>query len=436
MKNFKIKNGHNLKIQGQPENEIFKVGNPSSIIFNPSALKNVKIKLLIKQGQEVAIGTPLFYDKKNEKALYVSTCSGIVSSIAYGPRKVVDSIVIDNDNKNTRISADNKLSVDSLLSSGLFTYLRQKPFSKVPKYDTKPKSIFISAMPTEPFAVNYEYLIKEIDNYLQKGIDSLKEIYNCEIYLTSEVDSVFSNLSNVTHSTFNKLHPAGNVGIQIHNIDPIKDKNDTRWYLTIQDLNRIGKFYEMGEYENYKYVSVGGNACNKPRIYKYLIGTSISEILDKNNIDNTRIITGDILNGNEVDSANSIGYYDEVLSFIKTDNKRDFLGWLMPGLNKYSLTNAFLSKMISNSKSELSTKKNGSIRTIIPMGNWDKVMPMNIMTEYLIKNILIKDIDMMEKLGIYECSPEDFSLCSFACQSKVEVSSIIEEGLNLMEVEG
>ena len=436
MNQYIIKKGHNLKLDGAPIKSINVIDEPDTISFHPSTLNNTKIKLLVKENEDVKIGTPLFYDKKNDKAFYVSSCSGKVSKIIYGPRRVIDSISIQNDKKNTKESIDNSVCLDSLLNSGLFTYIRQKPFSKVPDSSAKPKSIFISAMPTEPFAMDYEYLMNQNEHFLQKGIDVLKEIFDCEIYFSAGKNSIFSNLKNVNHVNFNKLHPAGNVGIQIHKIDPIKDKNDTRWYVSPQDLNRIGQFYQTGEYSKFRYVSVGGNAYENPAIYKSLIGTSINDIVKTAFDKNVKIITGDVLNGSIVNGENSLGYYDEVLSLIKTDNKREFLGWLMPGLSKYSLTNAFLSKIISNKKSTLTTKKNGSIRTIIPMGNWDKVMPMNIMTEYLVKNILIKDIDMMEKLGIYECSPEDFALCSFTCQSKVEVSHIIEEGLNLMEVEG
>ena len=167
-----------------------------------------------------------------------------------------------------------------------------------------------------------------------------------------------------------------------------------------------------------------------------LIGTPISHFQEISQENNNRIISGDILSGKETNLENSINYHDEVLSIITTNTNKEFLGWLKLGLKKYSLSNTFLSKLILNKKSILNTKKNGSVRTIIPMGNWDKVLPMNILPEFLVKNILANDIDMMEKLGIYECSPEDFALCSFVCQSKVEVSHIIENGLDIMEVEG
>ncbi len=435
MKRFKITKGHNLKLDGQPSDEIIIIKDSSIISFHPNSIKGIKTKLLVKEGDSVKIGTPLFYDKKNEKSLFVSTCSGIVKSIVFGPRRVVETIDIDNDGNNAKEDINNKIDRENLLKSGLWTSIRQKPYSKIPHFKSSPKSIFISAMPTEPFAMNYEYLMGSIDNYLQSGINALRTMFDCEINFISSGNSSFTDLNNVNHFSFNKLHPAGNVGVHIHNIDSIKNSDDTRWYLSLQDLNRMGQFFDTEDYPKYKYVNVGGNSINNPAIRKVLIGTKIKDILDEIPSD-VCLISGDVLNGKKTSSEASVGCHDEIISLIKTDNKRNFLGWLMPGFNKYSLTNLFFSKLINNKKSQLSTKKNGSVRTIIPMGNWDRVMPMNILSEYMVKSILAKDIDMMEKLGIYECSPEDFALCSFICQSKVEVSQIIEEGLDMMEQEG
>ena len=435
MKRFNITRGHNLMLDGQPSNQILDATESSVISFHPCTIKNIKTKLLVKEGDLIKIGTPLFYDKKNEKVLFVSTCSGVVKSIVFGPRRIVESIEIENDGKNELEGINTDINKENLLKSGLWTYIRQKPYSKIPHFESSPKSIFISSMPTEPFAIDYEYLMDNVDNYLQEGIDVLKTIFNCDINFISSNNSSFFSLNNVKHYTFNKLHPAGNVGIHIHHIDPIQKSDDTRWYLSLQDLNRIGQFFSKNGYPVYKYVNVGGNGVKNPSIRKVRIGTKINDILSDIPKD-LALISGDVLNGKKVIDNVSINYHDEILSIISIDKKRDFLGWLMPGFNKYSLTNLFFSKLIGNKKSKLSTKKNGSIRSIIPMGNWDKVMPMNIMSEFLVKNILVEDIEMMEKLGIYECSPEDFALCSFICQSKVEVSKIIEEGLDMMEQEG
>ena len=434
MKTIVIKKGHNLIIDGVPNTNIVDVKDSSTILIHPSSIKNIKVKLLVKKGDSVKNGTPLFFDKKNEKALFVSSCSGTVEDIVLGPRRIVEKIQINNDKKNEFKNLSNDITKDNLLKSGLWNYIRQKPYSKIPHYSLLPKSIFISAMPTEPFALDNKFLFNQF-KYLQKGINSLKKIFNCPINIAVS-DNTFNSLNNMNFFNFNTLHPAGNVGIQIHHIDPIKDSKDYRWYLSLQDLNRIGHFFETGIYPIYKYISVGGNSANNQAIYKTLIGTSIYHLQNISNDKNIRIISGDVFNGKETNCHSSTNYHDEVLSIISTDHKKEFLGWLMPGLKKYSLSNTFFSKLISNKKSLLTTKKNGSVRTIIPMGNWEKVLPMNILAEYLVKSILSNDIEMMEKLGIYECSPEDFALCSFVCQSKVEVSKIIEEGLDIMEIEG
>ena len=433
MKKFCLNKGHNLLIDGLPEKKIFILEDSKNIFFHPSRIKNFKTKLLVSEGDAVKIGSPLFFDKKNDKSLHVSSCSGVIKDIVFGPRRIVQKIEIENDLKNDCVDFDSKITKENLLQSGLWPYLRQKPFSKIPHFDSVPKSIFISAMPTEPFAINNSFLFDQYQ-YLQNGIDCLKKIFGCKINI-SVSDNTFSFLKDVSFFQFNKLHPAGNVGVQIHHIDPIKNANDQRWYLTIQDLDRIGSYFSLGRYPNYRYCSIGGNGFTKQGIYKKMIGTPISNIEGLSVDANTRVISGDVLNGKEVSIDSSIDYYDEVLSVIETDHVKEFLGWLRPGMKKYSLSSAFLSKISNNASSVLTTKKNGSIRSIIPMGSWDNVLPMDILPEFLVKNILANDIEMMEKLGIYECSPEDFALCSFVCQSKVEVSKIIQDGLDVMEAE-
>ena len=434
MKLYKIRKGHNIRIDNAPEKHIKKVDTPNILVFHPCSIKNLKIKLLVKEGDRVKIGTPLFFNKMNKKSLFTSSCSGKVNKIVFGPRRIVERIEIMNEG-NEYENLDNNVTSEALLRSGLWNCFRQKPFSKIPDFESKPKEIYISTMPTEPYAVDYEFLFNNIDNYLQKGIDVLNNIFDCKINISCHMDcKTFDNLNNVNHYYFNKLHPSGNVGVQIHHINPIVNASDIRWYISPQDLNRIGEFFTTGNYPVRKYVNAGGNGLNNNCVYDIHIGTMLSDFIDLNDSE-SRIISGDLLNGDETDINNSINYFDEVVSVIAIDNKREFLGWGMPGFKKYSISNTFLSKFNKNKNANLSTKVNGSIRTIIPMGNWDKVMPMNILTEYLVKNILIGDIEMMEKLGIYECSPEDFSLCAFSCQSKIEVSKIIEEGLDLMELE-
>ena len=436
LKSFKISKGHNLSLVGNPKQNIVNIDASDELLLHPNTIDGIKTKLLVKEGDNVKVGTPLYCDKKNSDVFFVSTCSGKIKNIQFGPRRVVESISIGNDKQYTSEALDNNISRKSLIKSGLWTYIRQRPFSKIPSIDVSPKSIFISTFSTQPFAIDYNFLFANTDNYLQKGINALKEIFNCDIILSNSKKSIFNNLKNVKHYTFNNLHPSGNVGVQIHHIDPIKNSEDVRLYLSIQDLNRIGQFYSNKEYPIYKYISAGGSALNKPSYYKQIIGTPISDIIKNDYDNNSAIISGDVLSGKKTEYENSLNYFDEILSIIKISKNREFLGWLKPGFNKYSLSNAFLSKFKSNKyKYSIDTKINGSVRSIIPMGNWDRYLPMNILSEFLVKSILVEDIEMMEKLGIYECAPEDFALCTFACQSKVEVSSIIKDGLKMMEKE-
>ena len=437
MNSFKITKGHNLTVSGIPSKTLVDVKVPSSIYFHPSSIKNIKTKLLIKEGDSVKVGSPLFYDKKNEKALFVSTCSGKVKKIQFGPRRIVEVIEIENDKKNTRSdSLKTDINKENFLKSGLWTYMRQKPYSKIPHYSITPKSIYISAMPTEPFALNYEYLMKDDNQSIQSGIDTLKKIFDCEINFISSHNSIFSNLTNVNHYSFNSLHPAGNVGVQMHHIDPIKDGHDARFYLSLQDLGRIGGYFDGGGYPNSRYISIGGNGITNQAIYKILIGTSIQDTLGLDLSDDIEIISGDVLSGKKILQDKSLNFHDEVLSIIQNDNKREFLGWLMPGFKKYTLTKTFFSRLLNNKGSELSIKKNGSVRTIVPIGVIEKMCALDVMPTMLLKAIMAEDIEMMEELGLHECSPEDFSLCSFSDASKMDIMGIVQRGLELIEMEG
>ena len=434
MNSFNLKKGHNLKISGTPKSILYDVNDPSLISFHPSRKKSFKTKLLVKKNDQVKVGTPIYFDKNNKEVLYVSSVSGIVEDISFGERRSVDSIIIKNDKKYSSEIINFKNSKDLLLKSGLWSLIRQKPFSKVPNSNSKPKSFFISSMPTGPFAIDNEFLFKNIDNCLQEGIDFLKSTFDCEVNFSVSDSTSFAKLKNVNFYNFNRLHPSGNVGVQIHHIDPIKNADDTRWYLSLQDLNRVGFYLKNNKHFIYKYISVGGNGVANPGFYKTIIGSPIVSFVNSQSKD-VRYISGDVLSGCEINNDYSLDFYDDVLSVINVQKERDFIGWLLPGFSKYSLTNTFMSKLFSNKNSRLDTNLNGSVRTIIPMGNWESVLPMDIYPEFLVKSILAKDIDMMEKLGIYESSPEDYSLCAFSCQSKVEVSKIIKEGLDLIESE-
>ncbi len=443
MTTYKLKKGHDIKIAGKPAKTISKIERPISILIHPNDINGVKPKLIVKEGSSVKIGTPLFLDKNNTDGIFTSPVSGTLSKITFGERRAIISLEIevsdDNHVKFESFEENNPLDSDYakklLLESGMWTYIRQRPFSKIANPSDTPKSIFISAMSKVPFALDQSIALENRLEDLQKGVNVLKTLTNGVVNFVCN-PSDFTILEDVSKSNFSGPHPAGNVGIHIHHIDPIKDKNDVVWYVSPQDVADIGYLFSTGKLNNSRIISVGGTGVKNPQYFEVIKGTPLANILDNNLNKNVRIISGDILSGSITNATTSIGYYDEIISVLPDEDERYFLGWLSPGFCKYSITNTFLSKIFRKKEYNLNTLKNGGERAIIPFGNIENMVPMEIMPTFLMKAILARDIEEMENLGIYECDSEDFALCSFADTSKMEVSEIIREGLEFIEVEG
>ena len=447
---IKIKKGYNLKIDGAPSKSFGHFEKPESLQIQPSKIRWIKPKLLVKEGEQVNIGTPLFYDKLNPNLKFVSPGGGRISSIQFGYKRVIEKIIIklaefeENHKYSFNIPKEysklNREQIKSiLLESGLWTLIRQRPYSMIPDPRSMPKAIFISTMPTQPFALDQEYIFSIDGKGFQIGLDILSKLSDGKINLINNHNStlpLFTDAKNVDIYQVSGPHPAGNTGIHIHHIDPI-NTGETVWYLDPQDVQRIGLLFLTGKLHLEKYISIGGSSLEEQHYLKVRFGSLLKDILKNNTIaGNSRIISGDVLTGEKINADESLGYYDEIISVIPEGGNRELLGWMMPGLNKYSLGNTFLSKLFKKNNYNLDTNKNGSVRTIIPFGSWESVLPMDIIPTFLVKSILAKDVEEMEKLGIYECDEEDFALCSFICTSKVEVSDIIREGLEYMKAEG
>ncbi len=444
MANFNLKKGHNLKLVGHPSDELKSISTPDHILIQPSDFPGIKPKLLVKVGDEVSIGTALFYDKLNVKVKFVSPVNGKINDIEFGERRVIKKIVIDVDSLEQSTSAINVDSteeiIEKLLESGLWPSLRTRPFSKIANPDYLPRDIFISAYNTAPFAPEMALILNDNEKNFQKGLDILSNLTTGHVHLSigaNEDNSALLSAKNVQLHKFNGPHPAGNIGVQIHHIAPIKHREDIVWHLNPQNVIEIGKFFNTGEYSTHKIVSIGGASAQDPAHFHVLKGASIKNILNlTTNDENVRIISGDVLSGVTRTVDDSLGFYHNQITQIPEESQREFIGWAMPGFSKYSLSRTFLSSILPKKDANLSTTMNGSHRAIISFGRWEKVLPMDILPEFLVKSILARDIEEMEKLGIYECDPEDFALCSFVCQSKTDVSKIISDGLQFAEQEG
>ena len=442
---FLIKKGLDLKIKGYPAASTQQVSLPSSACIDPRIFKGIKPKLTVNVGDEVLIGTQLFFDKNNPECKFVSQHSGKIKDIKFGKRRVVENIVIETDGhdkcKEYDFNLDTRNAVNIrkiLIETGMWTFLRQRPFSKIPLSSSSPKALFVSTMSTAPNSFDFSNILKDRSKDFVKGIKMLSLMLDVKINICSSIEAQeafnFGN-SNVDLHQFKGPHPSGNVGIHIHKIDPIKDKNDTVWYINPQDVSDIGSFFNNdGRIFNRKNIAVSGEGVENPSHASIYKDSSAKDILSNYNItDGSSVVSGDILSGCIIDLDSSMSRYHDTLSICLNKVERKFMGWLDPGFNALTASRTFLSSIFSNKIFSSNMALNGSRRSIIPFGYWEDVLPLDVLPTFLVKSILANDIEEMEELGIYECDPEDFALCSFVCQSKLEVSSIIESGLLFVE---
>jgi len=450
--NIHIKKGHDLKLVGKPSQLLGNI-NPGTVVkLHPVEFPGVKPNLLVKEGDAVKKGSPIFFDKNHPEIMFTSPSGGRIENIVFGERRRIDAVEIAIDDNAEEISFKSfnpeelsALTAEKIISilctSGLWPTIRRRPFSKIAEPGKPSKSIFISTMSTAPFAADVEIILENTpQENIQAGIDVLQSLTNGAINLVSPKNvsnSKLTELNNVKQYTCSGPHPAGNVGVHVSYIDPIKNKDDSIWYLSLQDAISIGTLFLTGKVDFRKIITVAGSAVSERQHYSINRGTLISQILINNNLDvGARIISGDVLTGSISNMDNAIGFYHEALTVIPNVSERAFMGWIAPGFSKYSLSNTFLSKILPKREQVLTTSMNGSERAILPIGAIEEVMPLNILPTMLIKSIIANDIENMEQLGIYECDPEDFTLCSFTDASKMDITGIIQDGLDFAEAEG
>jgi len=447
-----IRKGHDLKIAGIPSDELSVIPVGERIKLHPVEFPGIKPKLLVKLNESVIKGQPVFLDKNHPQIQFTAPVSGAVVDITFGELRSLEAVTlkVEGNDQETPFSSyspddipqiEKSMVIDSLCRSGLWPCLRQRPFSKIANPEKTPKAIFITTQSTAPFAPLLDILLREMEeNTLKAGIQILNIITTGKVHLVTPQNKVYEKLENLTgieQHTFSGPHPAGNVGIHISEIDPIAHKDDVVWYLSLQDVHRIGSFFINGKTNYSKIITVGGSEAASAKHYSMTQGTIISDFASVNSNDkNVRYISGDPLSGKTVEKDSAVRFYDETISLLPNNFRRDFMGWIAPGLKKYSLSKTFLSNLMPKKETNFSTAMQGSKRAIVPIGAIEKVLPLKVLPTLLVKSIIAKDIETMEQLGIYECSPEDFSLCSFADASKMDISGIIQDGLDYAEAEG
>ena len=441
--------------------DIHVAGSAQPVTEQPTAIKMVAVKptdyvgltprLLVKEGDNVKAGSPLFYDKNNEALKFPSPISGTVHAIVRGEKRALLRVEIEPDGLNESLPFAVKdpqaLSAEEvraiLLRSGAWTLLRQRPFGIVPPPETTPKALFISAFDSAPLAADYDYMMKDSMADFQTGIYALGRLVSqIHISLSPSRQSdptLFNSIKGAHLHYFEGPHPTGLVGTQIAHIDPI-NKGEQVWTLGVQEVAIIGRLFGSGVYRPDRTVAIAGPVVEKPHYVKVVEGAYIRDRV-KTTEDNVRYISGNILSGTTITDDGFLCTGANIVSVIPEGNQYDFMGWLMPGLKKYSFSRTFLSGFMKCScgknkryleRCTINTGMHGSVRPLVVTGDFEKVVPMDIYPLQLLKACIIGDIDLMEQLGVYEVEPEDFALCEFIDTSKTEIQTAIRQGLELV----
>ncbi len=439
-------------MKGTAEKILETAARPGVFAVKPPDFNRVRPKLLAKKGDKVKAGSPIFYDKDNAEDLYfTSPVSGEIADIVRGAkRKILEiRIIPDPEDKYEAFgTADpNDLSredvVEKMKKSGAWTLLRKRPFSNVPHpNEDPPKAIFITGFNSGPLGADNDFILHNEGTDFQTGLDALSKLTPGKVHLNlskEQTSEVFWNAKNVQINTFEGPHPAGNVGVQVHHIDPLS-QGETIWYIQPQDILILGRLFNKGILDSSRIVAVTGQEVKNPRYFKVLSGTSIKPLIRENvtTDKNLRYISGNPLTGEKISEEGFLnGNADQLTVIPEGDEQKFFLteGWLSPGLNKFSNSRLYPSWLFPNKKYAFDTNTNGEQRAFVVTGQYEKVFPFDIYPVQLVKAIIINDIELMEKLGIYEVAPEDFALCEFVCTSKMNVQEIVQEGLETFEQE-
>lgn len=446
---IRIKKGLDIKLKGKAEKIIIQAEPSEFYAVKPPDFPGLFPipKLYVKVGSDVKAGSPLFYDKYQPDVLFTSPVSGKVVAVNRGERRSISEVVIESDQKDeaiTFLKGDPKTMnkeeiIDNLLKSGVWPFIRQRPFHIIADHKEEPRAIFISGFDSAPLAPDLDFILNGEEEAFQTGIDALSQLTSGKIHIginaVFPTANIFARAEGVELHHFKGKHPAGNVGVQINHIDPVK-KGEVVWTINPQDVVLIGKLFEKGVFNPTRLVAFAGSEVVNPRYYRTRLGASIKTLVKDNVTDgNNRFISGNVLTGSKISKEGFIGFYDSQVTVIPEGDHYEFFGWALPGLKKFSASRTFFSFFTLNKGFTLHTNLQGGRRAFVLSGQYEKVLPMDIYPVQLLKAILVEDIDLMENLGIYEVAEEDFALCEFVCTSKTEVQSILRSGFELMQKE-
>ena len=452
MQQIKLKHGLDIPFEGPAAAALGSVCRPEVFRIVPDHFVGITPKLLVKEGDVVKAGTPLFYDKLFDQMLFSSPVSGVVKAIVRGERRKIISIDIQADAQikyeefSTQYAGGEEVK-SLLLKSGLWALIKQRPYDCIAMPSKAPRAIFISSFDTAPVAPDYAYVLKGQLPTLQAAITALSQMAPVYVGLQAGCKTPeFRELKDCTLYEVSGAHPAGNVGVQINHVCPMA-KGDTIFCINIQDVALIGRFFQKGIVDMQKKVALTGPLAYGRQYYNVLPGMPVSAIL-RSNVQvgvAARIVAGNVLSGHQVNMDETISIYDNQFTVLaEGDDKHEFMGWIIPRFSAFNagktdpavlLDNCVTRWLFGPKQYQWDARMKGGRRAIIVSGEYDKVFPMDIYPEYLVKAIIAGDIDRMEALGIYEVAPEDFAVAEFVCSSKLELQRIVRQGLDMLRKE-
>ncbi|MBW5936072.1 Na(+)-translocating NADH-quinone reductase subunit A [Klebsiella michiganensis] len=446
---IKITKGLNLPIAGMPSQQISSKTAVKRVALLGEEYIGMRPSMAVREGDRVQKGQLLFEDKRNPGVRFTAPASGTISAIHRGERRVLQSVVIDADGDDAvhfpryelaDLAALTREAVQQqLVESGMWTAFRTRPFSKIPAPGSVPAAIFVTAIDTNPLAADPQPIILAQREAFDAGLTLLTRLTDGKVHVCQASGGKLGGhpVGQVTFNQFAGPHPAGLVGTHIHFLEPVSLKKQV-WHLNYQDVIAVGKLFLEGELSSERIVALGGPQVKEPRLLKTCSGASLDELLaDELLDDENRVISGSVLSGTHAQGPHAfLGRFHLQISVVKEGREKELFGWVMPGKDKFSITRTTLGHFMKRKLFNFSTDTNGGERAMVPIGNYERVMPLDILPTMLLRDLLAGDTDSAQALGCLELDEEDLALCTYVCPGKYEYGPALRRVLTQIEQEG
>ncbi len=445
---IKITKGLDLPIQGAPEQTIQDGNAVTRVAILGEEYIGMRPTMHVQEGDKVKKGQMLFEDKKNPGVKFTAPAAGNVIAVNRGAKRILQSVVIQLEGDESEVfakyssaelaSLDTAKVQKNLVNSGMWTAFRTRPFSKSPALDSKPHSIFVSVMDTSPLAADPQVIIAQRSEDFTNGLQVISRLTGGKVYVNKAPGAdIAIGDANVEVNEFSGVHPAGLVGTHIHYLDAVGQGKKV-WHVGYQDVLAIGSLFTTGELDNRKVVALGGPEAKNPRLVRTLLGADIAELTaNEANDGEMRILSGSVLQGNHAHGVHGyLGRFHNQVSILREGREKELFGWIKPGVNQHSVTRAYFGHFSPKKLFGMTTTTNGSDRSMVPIGNYERIMPLDILPTLLLRDIISGDTDSAQTLGCLELDEEDLALCTYVCPGKYNYGPILRECLDQIEKEG